>query len=307
MGFHFPLSLHEMTETERKVLDEHILLLKEKTKSIYNSSYDEMHVCTVKDITRVNSLLKKYSAIIFGDIMGSFGKVKPILSKQNCFSSANTNTEFTDSTEEDSSPIIKMLRDDLAPIVYSMQLNFHPSGYYRQMQQYKSVKYSSLGEGFVTLIGSYMTSITNISSNTNLSSLEVHDLVIHGVTLLNTLNAWMAQEIHLIPDTVSYVHKKAEKESRRKVSQNAVAKKNEPNQEFKEKAANVAKKLWEDGSELRHNKMVNFLMNYIDDNGIKPFACLPNKSSSANVLRETVKEVAIKLNRRDLITGLKKL
>jgi hypothetical protein len=88
--------------------------------------------------------------------------------------------------------------------------------------------------------------------------------------------------------------------------------------EFKEKAANVAKIEWENGSILLHNKMAQFLENeYKDENGKHPFMYLPPfkdrrtgnmiKDAPPNkVLLQITKRVAKEMNRPDLISGQKK-
>jgi len=79
--------------------------------------------------------------------------------------------------------------------------------------------------------------------------------------------------------------------------------------EFKEKAAAIAKQQWENGSTLKHDKMVKFLTEeYVDSSGKHPFICLPDgkQSQPENVLRCVVKAVAKEMNRPDLICGIKK-
>ena len=95
------------------------------------------------------------------------------------------------------------------------------------------------------------------------------------------------------------------------IIQKASKKRHECTRYFKEQAAVVARKLWEEGSTLPHHKMAMFLMTeYKDENGLSPFEHLPSKdqiskNTSLNVLRNTVKAVALEMNRRDLITGQK--
>lgn len=71
-----------------------------------------------------------------------------------------------------------------------------------------------------------------------------------------------------------------------------------------EKAATVARHMWENGSTLLHHQMKKYLAEeYVDENGKYPFVALELEKS---ILR-TVKQVAIDMNRPDLISGQKKL
>jgi len=86
-----------------------------------------------------------------------------------------------------------------------------------------------------------------------------------------------------------------------------------PLRHFKEKVAGVAKKLWEDGSLLLHHKMAKYLIEeYQDENGKYPFMLLPINDKDGNplppdkVVRETLKQLATEMNRRDLVSGQKK-
>jgi len=77
---------------------------------------------------------------------------------------------------------------------------------------------------------------------------------------------------------------------------------------FKIQAASVAKQKWENGSDLLHHQMVKYLMEeYQDANGKYQFMLLPDKDKSSpdRVLLKTVKAVAIDMDRRDLLSGLK--
>ncbi|WP_054694662.1 hypothetical protein [Geotalea toluenoxydans] len=69
-----------------------------------------------------------------------------------------------------------------------------------------------------------------------------------------------------------------------------------------EKAANVARHLWENDSKLLHHQMKKYLEeDYQDEKGLHPFIYLPRKSF-LNVLKQVAKE----MNRYDLIGGQKK-
>lgn len=78
--------------------------------------------------------------------------------------------------------------------------------------------------------------------------------------------------------------------------------------EFKEKAAKIARQLWETGLKLSHDKMAKHLIeNYQDETGKHPFMHLPNSNEAPDkVLLEVVKDVAKKIKRPDLISGQKK-
>jgi len=308
MGFHFPVSLHNLTKHERDRLDNHLISLKAETKNISNEFHNEPDKCTTDLIHRINILLRRYSAIVFGNIMDYKGSIVPIIKS----SKRNSGTSTSDIMAELPTPVMNMLIDDLAPYVYSMKPMRLTSSYNRQYETYKSIKYSQLGEGFITLIGSYMTNLTIISYKGTLGKDSLNSIAMHGVIILNTLNSWIHQEIHLIPETVSYVHGKTNTSSRLEASRKANDVRYESLRKFKEKAAMVAKHIWENGSTLPHHKMAKYLIEEYEENGKRPFSLLPVKDDEGfflppdKVLRETVKDVAKGMNRPDLISGQKK-
>jgi len=185
MGFHFPVSLHEMTAEERSILDKHIISLKEETKIISDVLCNNISANSDSYINDIALLLRRYSAIIFGNIMDSKCRVKPIT--RSLITKADTTLDQNEIG--DASPIMKMLKDELAPFVFSMTPMSQTSCYNRQLSKYRRVRYSRLGEGFVTLIGSYVRDITRITSKLKLNKQDTNYLAIHGVIILNTLNA----------------------------------------------------------------------------------------------------------------------
>ena len=184
--------------------------------------------------------------------------------------------------------------------------------YERQLAKYNKIKYSRLGDSFVTLIGSYISYINYFSEETNTDCKTMKHLAMHGIIILHTLDAWIQQEIHLIPDTVSYVFNEAGIKSRFDVSKKATNVRYESLRIFKAKAAEVAKSLWEGGSMLLHHQMAQYLIEEYVEDGKYPFLHLPEKDRKGNfppsdkVLRDTVKLVAKDMNRPDLISGQKK-
>ena len=307
MGFHFPVSLHEMTTEERSRLDENIQTLFTETKEISVKFYNKPPESTESYIDQINFLLRRYCAIIFGNIMDSKGKVSPIVK------ALKKNTDSVPSQcAEELSPVMRLLKDQLAPFVFSMKPMGGTTSYDRQLAKYHRIRYSRLGECFVTLIGSYLTRITLLSYDSKLSSNNLLALEQHGIIILNTLYSWIHQEIHLISDTVSYVYEKAGSTSRLETSRKANDVRHENLRKFKEKAAIVAKQMWENGSTLPHHKMVKHLIEKYVENGKHPFSFLPIKDEEGDlrspdkVLREVVKDVAKKMNRPDLISGQKK-
>lgn len=303
MGFHFPLSLHEMTAEERNLLDQHLKSLKEEAKVISNKSDHRKHTYTYPDLTLINFLLRRYSAIVFGNIMDTKSRIKPIIepTKAKCDMGSNVN----DLTEP--SPIMKMLKDQFAPFVFSVRPMGGTTSYDRQLAKYNRIRYSRLGEGFVTLIGSYMTKVTWVRPESKENDIDF--FAVHGLILLNTLNAWIDQEIHLIPDTVSYVTEKAGVAAKAQVSKNANDTKYELLRKFKDDAAKVIEREWKNGSTLLHHKMAKYLCLDYTENNKHPFGQLPDRDkegnfpSSEKVLRDVAKDVAKKLNRPDLISG----
>jgi hypothetical protein len=80
---------------------------------------------------------------------------------------------------------------------------------------------------------------------------------------------------------------------------------------FKESAARIARKMWEEGSDLQHTSMVKYLINEYEEDGKHPFMFLPYKTKSDDgprdsdrVLNKVVKKVLYDLDREDLIKGL---
>jgi len=238
MGFHFPVSLHEMTEEERSELDEHLQSLKTETKIISQQFYSESNECSNLGINEINMLLRRYSAIIFGNIMDSKGSVKSIIDGRR----RGADLSIYDTGIESSSPIMQILKDDLAPFVYSMK-PLAGTCHFRQMSKYRNILYSPLGEGFVTLIGSFMTKISKLSNNEDMNIVDKNSLATHGVIILNTLHSWIHQEIHLIRDTVSYVHSKTEATTKNNIVAKSRKKKSEKHSITLDKLAKKFKEL----------------------------------------------------------------
>jgi hypothetical protein len=77
-----------------------------------------------------------------------------------------------------------------------------------------------------------------------------------------------------------------------------------PLRELKEKAAEIARELWQSGWDLRHHDMATYLVeNYQDENGHYPFTRLPGvrEENTIKMMRKVTKKVAIELTRYDLI------
>ena len=115
--------------------------------------------------------------------------------------------------------------------------------------------------------------------------------------------------VEVLTSQMVSVREVAEREALSKNGLKAIAVRHAPLNEFKEKAAEVARLKWEQGSSLLHHQMVKFLIEeYKDENGKYPFMCLPDSKNSSpdKVLLKKMKEVAKDLRRIDLISGLKK-
>lgn len=110
-------------------------------------------------------------------------------------------------------------------------------------------------------------------------------------------------------EVLEYARKRAEEEGRRKGAVHAITTRHVPLNEFKEKAAAAARRLWASGSPLLHHQVVKYLTEeYQDAEGKHPFMHLPGdvNASPHKVLLETAKQVAREINRPDLISGGKK-
>jgi hypothetical protein len=248
MVFHFPLSLHKMTVEERNRLDEHLQSLKTETKIAsgdFNSDSDEF---TPLDIDEINMLLRRYTAIIFGNIMDSKGRTKSITDGRK----HGLDINLTDAEMASYSPIMQMLMDDLAPFVYSMK-PLVGTCHYRQMSKYNNIIYSPLGEGFVTLIGSFLANVTELANNSNVDIVVKNNIAVHGVILLNTLHSWIHQEIHLIMDTVSYVHSKTEAATKDDIVAKSRKKKSDKHVITLEKIAKRFKELRDEKPEISYD------------------------------------------------------
>lgn len=248
MGFHFPLSLHEMTVEERSRLDIHLQSLKTETKIISDDFFSESNEYAYIHIDKINMLLRRYTAIIFGNIMNNKGGSKSLIDGRR----NELDIHIIDGAMESSSHIMQMLKDDLAPFVYSLK-PLNGTCHSRQMSKYNKILYSPLGEGFVTLIGSFMTKVTDLANNNYVDTSDKIHLATHGIILLNTLHSWIHQEIHLIRDTISYVHNKAEIATKDNIVAKSRKKKSDKHSITLEKIARRFKELRDENPKISYD------------------------------------------------------
>jgi hypothetical protein len=105
-------------------------------------------------------------------------------------------------------------------------------------------------------------------------------------------------EVNRLEDQHQFAGKKALSEKSKKATD---ARYQEQRQTL-DKAAVVARQLWDNGSVMLHHRMKQYLVEeYQDETGKYPFLSLPDKS-----LLETCKRVAKEIKRPDLISGQKK-
>jgi hypothetical protein len=201
MGFSFPVSLHEITVDQLNSLDEHLRILKDETKILSSlKEYSDI------ESDKILFLMERYTAIIFGATMDSTGKTELIIKTPTVIAIDSSVSDLIDIPDT----IMNMLNKSLGPFKYSLQLMSKCTSYYSQMLKYKEVKFSPLGESVIMLIESYIQNVTRLPSSKQVDERVRRSVIKHGLSILKTVHLWIYQEIHLIPETVAYVHKKTE-------------------------------------------------------------------------------------------------